>query len=256
MAYFQLWGKKIYYSETGTGAPVVLLHGNAASSNMFYEIAKKYEEVYRTILIDFLGHGQSDRLEEFPTDLWFDEAQQVIAFLKEKHLGKVNLIGTSGGALAAINVALEAPELVNKIIADSFEGEQPLKSFTEHVVEDRENSKRDDNAKLFYQYMHGEDWEQVVDNDTCAITRHDQEIGHFFHKQLNALEPEILLTGSKEDEFIRTVAPHYFETVYGAIVEKIGHGRIHLFETGGHPALLSNQSSFFEISKAFFDGLC
>lgn len=39
--------------------------------------------------------------------------------------------------------------MVSKVIADSFEGEYTLKAFTENVMEDRENSKLDDNAKLF-----------------------------------------------------------------------------------------------------------
>ena len=55
----------------------------------------------------------------------------------------VNIIGSSGGALVAINVAMEAPELVHKVIADSFEGETSLKAFTENVKADREASKHD-----------------------------------------------------------------------------------------------------------------
>ncbi len=252
MGLFNFNGKKIYYNEVGTGVPLLLLHGNTASSNMFYEIAEKYSMTYKTILIDFLGHGQSERLEEFPADLWFYEAEQVIAFLKAKQYGKVNIIGSSGGALVAINVALEAPSLVGKVIADSFEGEKPLKAFTQNVAEDRENSKHDDNTKMFYEYMHGDDWEKVVDNDTHAIIRHDKEIGQFFHKKLESLVPDILLTGSKSDEFICNISPTYFETVYGDMIAKIGHGKIHLFETGGHPAILSNQDAFRQVSEDFF----
>lgn len=253
MAIFTFEGKNIVYKEIGTGTPLLLLHGNAASSNMFYEIADRYGRAYKTILIDFLGHGQSERLEEFPTDLWFYEARQVIAFLKEKQYGKVHLIGSSGGALVAINVALEAPELVGKIIADSFEGETTLKSFTKNVIEDREQSKHDAGARLFYEYMHGADWESVVDNDTHAIAKHDQEIGYFFHKPLEQLTTNILLTGSKGDEFICMIDPLYFERVYGAIIAKIGHGQMHLFEAGGHPAILSNPDAFYQMSLDFFE---
>lgn len=181
MAYFRYQGKSVFYEEYGQGEqPLILLHGNTASSNMFLEIAEKYKEHFKVILIDFLGHGKSDRLTEFPADLWFDEAQQVITFLKEKEYANVNMIGSSGGALVAINVALEAPELLSKVIADSFEGETPLKAFTENVAADREFSKQDENAKRFYQYMQGDDWESVVDNDTSAIIRHEKEIGKFF----------------------------------------------------------------------------
>ena len=253
MSYFKFEDKNIYYEETGYGKPLLLLHGNTASSNMFGAVASGYAQDHWVILMDFLGHGQSDRLDKFPADLWFYEAEQVIAFLKEKQYGKVDIIGTSGGALTAINVALEAPELVGKIIADSFEGEVPLKAFTDSVVEDREASKNDPDARMFYYYMHGDDWETIVDLDTQAIVEHDKTIGKFFHKPLSSLSVPILMTGSKTDEFICMIDPDYFETTYGDMIRKIGHGEIHLFETGGHPAMLSNPEAFLARSRRFLE---
>ncbi|MTQ97776.1 alpha/beta fold hydrolase [Pseudoflavonifractor sp. BIOML-A6] len=252
MSYFQFEHRSVYYEETGAGAPLLLLHGNAASSNMFYEIAKRYEGQRRVILIDFLGHGRSDRLAALPSDLWFYEAEQVLALLREKQYGKVDIVGTSGGALVAVNVALEAPELVGRLIADSFEGERAVRAFTENLKLDRERSKRDENARLFYRYMHGEDWERVVDSDTDAILRHEREIGAFFHRSLRSLRPEILLTGSAEDEYACAGDPAYFEKVYGRMLSEMGHGEMHLFPSGGHPAMLSNQEAFYRLSTAFF----
>lgn len=251
-SYFKFNDKQVYYTEFGTGTPLLLLHGNTASSKMFTEIAEKYAENFKVILIDFLGHGKSDRLKDFPTDLWFNEAEQVITFLHKKLYSNVNIIGSSGGALVAINVALEAPSLVNKVIADSFEGEKPLKAFTENVKEGREYSKHDENAKKFYGYMQGSDWEQVVDNDTDAIVRHEKEIGVFFHKPLQFLKADILLTGSKRDEFVSAISQNYFEEVYGELIKKIGHGKIYLFNAGGHPAMLTNSEEFYQLSMDFF----
>lgn len=254
MSYYKFENKNVYYNEMGTGRPLLLLHGNTASSNMFYNIAEKYLPDFKVITIDFLGHGNSDRLDHFPADLWFYEAEQVIAFLKEMKYTGADLIGSSGGALVAINVALEAPELVGKVIADSFEGETTLKAFTQNVVEDRESSKHDEGARQFYEYMHGEDWESVVDKDTQAIAEHDRTIGRFFHRPLSELKPDILLTGSLEDEFIALAEPDYFERVYGEMLEKTGRGRMHLFEKGGHPAILSSAEEFIKVSKVFLEG--
>ena len=130
MSYFVFENKRLYYNEFGTGKPLLFLHGNTASSNMYAQIVNKYKQDFKVILLDFLGHGKSDKLNEFPIDLWFYEAQQVIAFLKHKQYTDVNIIGSSGGAIVAINVALEVPELVSKVIADSFEGEKQHKTFT------------------------------------------------------------------------------------------------------------------------------
>ena len=252
MSYFNFNNHRIYYTELGAGAPLLLLHGNTASSNMFTEIADRYAKDFKVILIDFLGHGKSDRLHEFPDDLWFDEAEQVITFLREKQYTKTNLIGCSGGALVAINVALEAAELVGKVIADCFEGEKPLAAFTENIHAAKDASKQEENARMFYFSMHGADWEQVVDNDTRAIIGHQKKIGRFFHQDLHSLKPAILLTGSREDEYIRTIAPDYFDKVYGELIAKIGHGEIHLFDTGGHPAMLTNPDRFYQLSREFF----
>lgn len=251
MAYFSFRSQNIFYEEKGDGPPLLLLHGNTASSMMFYEAAALYARDHKVILFDFLGHGRSERLPEFPADLWFDEALQAVAFLREKGYSGVDIIGSSGGALTAMNVALEAPELVGKVIADSFEGETPLKEFTRNVAEDRARSKQDEGAKMFYQYMHGDDWEQVVDNDTAAIIRHAAEIGKFFHKDLRGFKPDILMTGSREDEFISCVSPTFFEDTYGAMLEKIGHGSMHLFASGGHPAMLTNMAEFHALSLSF-----
>lgn len=174
MSFFTFEGKKIYYEESGSGTPLLFLHGNTASSKMFTEIAKKYIDDFKVVLIDFLGNGHSDRLVELPADLWFYEAQQVIAFLKYKQYGKVNIIGSRGGALVALNVALEAPELVEKVIADSFEGEKADKRFTERLLSDRAKALKDEGIRGFYVYMHGDDWENVVNNDTSAIIRHEK----------------------------------------------------------------------------------
>ncbi len=251
MSYFTFENKQVYFQELGSGTPIVLLHGNTASSRMFEKIAMEYMENHKVILIDFLGHGRSQRIEEFPADLWFYEAKQVIAFLEEKNYEGVSLIGSSGGALVALNVALERPDLIYKVIADSFEGEYPLKEFIKNIAKQRELSKQDQGARTFYTLMHGDDWEHVVDCDTHAIEKHAKEICRFFHKPLENFRPPLLLTGSKEDEFISQLKHNYFEKTFINMIQRIGHGQQYIFEKGGHPAMLSNQTEFLRISQLF-----
>lgn len=252
MPYFKYKNKFCYFEEQGEGKPILFLHGNTASSNMFRDITELFAKNYKVILIDFLGHGKSDRVESLSTDLWHDEALQVITFLENMNYGKVHLIGSSGGALVAINVALERPELIDKVIADSFEGEIPLKEFTKNIIADRAASKLDEGTKAFYHAMHGDDWESVVDNDTLAIYEHAKTNGKFFHKSLETLSTNLLLVGSKEDEYISSIEPDYFSRVYSEMIGKIGRGEIHIFKYGGHPAILSNKSEFRFVAEEFF----
>ncbi|MEG1019129.1 MAG: alpha/beta hydrolase [Oscillospiraceae bacterium] len=252
MAYFNYQSHEIFYQEIGDGTPLLMLHGNTASSVMFYEMTAKYAQDYKVILIDFLGCGKSDRVPCWAEDLWYDEAMQAICLLDEKEYQKVNIIGTSGGALAALNIALERPDLVGKLIADSFEGEHANPAITETIRIGREASKQNAGAKMFYEMMNGSDWEAVIDADTQAIISHANHIGDFFHKPLTELKADILLTGSREDAFFPA---GFYEETFAQILRKIGHGLHHVFEHGDHPAMLSNQDEFVAMSKAFFESM-
>lgn len=248
MAKFEYKGKNVFYTETGSGAPLLLLHGNTASSVMFGGIIDLYAQNHTVILMDFLGHGRSDRLEVFPTDFWFDEAMQAIALLEQKEYGPVDVIGTSGGAIVALNIALERPDLVRKIIADSFEGEASLDVVADFIVKDREASKKNADSVQFWQYMHGDDWEPVVDNDTDVMVRHHEEMGAFFHRDLAACETPVLLTVSLEDEFFALAE---IEAVYKNLSQKMPNASIHIFPTGQHPAFLSSGEDFAKIAEDF-----
>lgn len=248
MSYLQYHGHSLYYEERGSGAPLLLLHGNTASSRMFAGVAEKYAQNYLVITPDFLGCGRSERVPVWSEDLWFDEAMQAACLLDTLGLENANVISTSGGALAAINLALERPDLVKMLIADSFEGEHALPMMTDSLCAGRESSKLDSGARAFYEMMNGSDWEQVVDADTQAVLAHAAHIGNFFHKPLSELKPGILLTGSREDEFC---TGDFFEKLFSDMLRKIGHGEMHLFEHGGHPAMLSNQEEFIAVSERF-----
>ncbi len=252
MPYFDYAGKRCYYERHGKGMPLLLLHGNTASSKMFSGAVEYFADMFQVILIDFLGHGKSDRLKKFPADLWYEEGRQVSAFLEQKQISQAFIIGSSGGAQAAINAALEMPERISKIVADSFEGETPLPLFVDSVKSDREYAKQNEQMRMFYETMHGSDWERVVDCDTEAIIAHAKEIGQFFHKPLSHLQADILLTGSRKDDLIGLVSPDFLEEIYQRMLGKIGHGEMLLFPTGGHPAMLTNLPAFAEAAKKFF----
>ncbi len=176
---------------------------------------------------------------------------QVIEFIKQHGYEKVNIIGTSGGALAAFNVALERGDMVHKLIADSFEGVQSLDSVTEYLAADRNVSKSKEEGRMFWEYCHGEDWEHIVDNDTAAVMKHNQQIKQFFHKDLSELSIPVLLTASLEDEFALE-ADMDFGKLYKTIASKIKNADVHIFETGSHPAMISNAEEFSVMAKKFF----
>lgn len=247
MPYFEYNSKKIYYEEIGTGFPTIFLHGNTASSKMFEILMPLYSANFRCILIDFLGNGQSDRIQKFSPDIWHDEALQTIALIEHLNCGKVNLIGTSGGAWVAVNAALERPDLIHTIIADSFDGRTLNDNFFDNLLTERTRAKNDLQSRQYYEWCQGEDWEKVVDLDTEALLQCAKEKRPLFHKPLNELKVPTLLVGSKKDEMCR---PN-LEDEYKQMSTVIPNAKVYIFNQGGHPAILSNAEEFAQLIQRF-----
>jgi len=59
----EVLGSKMAYVETGSGDPVVLLHGNPTSSYLWRNVIPHLEERWRCIAPELIGMGDSDKLE-------------------------------------------------------------------------------------------------------------------------------------------------------------------------------------------------
>lgn len=247
MSYFSYKDKQCFYKEYGEGEPLIFLHGNTASSKMFEVLMPLYTEKFRCILIDFLGNGQSDRIRKFSPDMWYDEALQAIALIEHLNCGKVNLVGTSGGAWVAINAALERPDLIYAVIADSFDGWTLNDNFSDNLLSERTRAKNDVQARQFYEWCQGKDWEKIVDLDTEALLQCAREKRPLFHKSLKDLRVPVLLVGSKEDEMCRSD----LEDEYKQMSTVIPDAKVYIFNQGGHPAILTNAEEFLRLFKDF-----
>lgn len=55
-------GRRLAHVELGSGAPIVLLHGNPTSSYLWREVMPPLAGMGRVIAPDLIGHGDSDKL--------------------------------------------------------------------------------------------------------------------------------------------------------------------------------------------------
>lgn len=135
--------------------------------------------------------------------MWHDEALQAIALAEHLQLGAVSLLGTSGGAWAAVNAALERPDLFRAVVADSFDGRTLHDGFARQLLRERDAAKADEQARAFYAWCQGADWQTVVDLDTVALVQCAAEKRPLFCRPLSDLELPVLFIGSREDEMCR-----------------------------------------------------
>lgn len=93
-------GVSLHYQETGSGRPVVFLHGWAMSGRV-WRFQQELENACRLIFLDQRGHGQSAPAAGYTVD---DYAQDLAAFLDKLGLENAVLVGWSLG----VQVALQA----------------------------------------------------------------------------------------------------------------------------------------------------
>lgn len=101
------------YRITGEGPPLVLLHGLFGSLDNLGGVARRLEDQWQIHALDERNHGDSPHTEtmNYPA-----MAADVIAYMDAQGLGKVSLLGHSMGGKVAMQVALQAPERVAKVI--------------------------------------------------------------------------------------------------------------------------------------------
>lgn len=98
-------GLTLFYSDDGTGQPVLCLAGLTRNGDDFDFLAPHLPDV-RLLRLDTRGRGQSDHDPEFRHYNIFHEAADVIALLDHLGLARATLIGTSRGGLIAMALAL------------------------------------------------------------------------------------------------------------------------------------------------------
>ncbi|MFD1511669.1 alpha/beta fold hydrolase [Halomarina rubra] len=90
-------GARLYYEDRGEGRPVVFLHGAWAGLRYFDAQLGALADEYRTVALDFRGHGRSEVTADGYTLPQY--ARDVEAFCEALALEDVVLVGWSLGAL-------------------------------------------------------------------------------------------------------------------------------------------------------------
>jgi pimeloyl-ACP methyl ester carboxylesterase len=100
------------YGEAGE--PLVILHGLLGSGRNWTTHAKRLGEAFRVFALDLRNHGGSPWAEAMSYQLMADDVR---LFIEANDLGPVTLIGHSMGGKTAMRLALDAPSLIEKLVA-------------------------------------------------------------------------------------------------------------------------------------------
>lgn len=104
----------LHYVKKGSGAPLLLLHGNGESGDYFVHQMDEFARYFTVYAVDTRGHGQSPRgtapftISQFADDL--------LGFMDEQGIERAHILGFSDGGNIALTFALRHPGRVGRLV--------------------------------------------------------------------------------------------------------------------------------------------
>lgn len=103
-------GIGLAWEDAGEGLPLLCLPGLTRNARDFDDLAAIRGDRYRLVRLTLRGRGGSDHDPDWRNYTVAVEAQDVLAFLDDRRLARVVVVGTSRGGLIAMLLAAMAPE--------------------------------------------------------------------------------------------------------------------------------------------------
>lgn len=97
---------EIHYNQTGTGSPLILLHGNGEDLHIFDLLTEQLQTKFSVYALDSRNHGASSMTADYSYETM---AEDVRLFIENQKLEKPYVVGFSDGAIVALMLELLHP---------------------------------------------------------------------------------------------------------------------------------------------------
>lgn len=119
---------RVHYHEAGSGPVLLCIHGGAPGAFGWGNFGRNMDALsknFRTLIVDLPGYGKSDKPQVSGGRYGF-YARVFKDMLAALNIEKAHVIGMATGGGAAMMMAMQTPELVDKLILVSSAGGMPL----------------------------------------------------------------------------------------------------------------------------------
>jgi pimeloyl-ACP methyl ester carboxylesterase len=217
----KLNGIRLYYATIGSGTPVILLHGGLANSDYFGYQVKALMKHHKVVLVDSRGHGRSTRdSRPYSYTLLADD---IVALMDKLKIRNADILGWSDGAILGLDLAMQHPERVRKVIAFA------ANTKTEGVVEGVEKNP----TFLAYIERAGDEYRRLsaTPKDYDAFVGQVSQMWasqpNWTDDQLRSIKTPVLIMDGDHDEAIKRSHTEYIAaTIPGAgllILPNVSH---------------------------------
>ena len=110
-------GMKMYYEVSGTGDPLIVMHGAYMNIPAMGDIIPKLAETHKVYAIELQGHGRTTDINRPIT--YPNMADDVAAFMDAVGLTTADVFGYSMGSAVGLQLAIRHPAKVKKLVAAS-----------------------------------------------------------------------------------------------------------------------------------------
>jgi pimeloyl-ACP methyl ester carboxylesterase len=108
-------GVELYYELSGSGAPLVLVHGSWGDHHNWDPVVSSLAESFQVVTYDRRGHSQSER--PAGQGSVFEDADDLAALIEELDLSPAHVAGNSFGAVVVLRAATRHPGIFRSLIA-------------------------------------------------------------------------------------------------------------------------------------------
>jgi pimeloyl-ACP methyl ester carboxylesterase len=112
--YAQVNGLKMYYEESGSGQPLILLHGGTVTSKMWEAHIPIFARHFRVIAPDSRGHGRTNNPAGELS--YRSMANDVVALIHALDLDGPLICGYSDGGNIALEIGMRYPDLAAALV--------------------------------------------------------------------------------------------------------------------------------------------
>ena len=233
-------GGELHYRVSGTGKPLLLLHGYSGYGEQWRGFLDEFVDNYKVIAVDLPGHGQSSKLRS--SFIIADAARDMWQLMDHLGVKQIHGVGYSAGGMTLLQMALQEPSRVQSMVLAAS-------AFT--VLEDRSGEPFELLPEAYRQDLlrnHNGDMEKIRSMLSAKYVS-DMKL-----PELRGLQtPTLLVAGDRDESFPLPVVVETYLTLPQAklwIVPGVGHA---LFWPWGGSERLAKQFPA-EVSQ-FFSGV-
>jgi len=256
-------GVTLHYHQAGAGeqGSVLFIHGSGPGASGWSNFKGNYpflaEHGYRTIVPDTMGYGYSSKPEEgtFSLD---DIGAQYKALLDALGVARVTVVGNSQGGAIAINMALNYPKLVRKLVLmapggletrETYMAMEGIKAMIRVLYKD--GVSKETMRRVFALQLHDETKitdEVIEERYQVAMTQHKDNIARIHvsnqEDRLSEIQCPVLCFWGANDKFCPSSGA-------AKIAYRCANSRTMLISSCGHWVMVEYPKLFNELTLKF-----